>query len=442
MRVLCLHDSNHSGSALESQLEFLRDRLKEHHNIELVFVDSPFVFGNHHIKSNSIVTNYRSSSITSDIRCYEADNYNLSTPSTSPTQFQVQNKIEKSGNSNREEMQQLSSQDENMTGALLSATGTSSETHRNNLSTQRYTNNRSWFESFPSEIYTKNRDYSTNSSSGSSSSSEDSMEQSQKTVEYVGLDASLFHLGQIWNQNQLSKPYKGILAFGQGAALAGIIPLIQKRQMEALKKTKKNTKQHHHVDYYMPGLDFMILVSGYPLTPPPHKSKCRDVPSAWHELQHGFIDSSSIDTLHVIGMRNTVITPTQSMSLARRFTFPRIYQYDSGDHQPFPVLRSAAYYNVIGRFLVRQKKKDLSLKCPDILRLQRQLHNTEERAAQLLINTLATNPPKVLMAIISPNTVGGWLGRKERSSEDGGGAPCPTKSISKRTIERNEGHND
>jgi hypothetical protein len=343
-------------------------------------------------------------------------------------------------------MQQLSLQEENMTGAVLSATATSSEKHRNNLSTQWYTNNRCWFENFLSEIYTKNRDHSTNSNSSSSSSSsstssEDNMEPRQKIVEYVGLDASLFHLGQIWNQNQLSKPYQGILAFGQGAALAGIIPLIQKRQMEALKKNPKNTEQHHHhVDYYMPGLDFMILVSGYPLTPPPHKSKCRDVPSTWHELQHGFIDSSSIDTLHVIGMRNTEVTPTQSMSLARRFTFPRIYQYDSGDRQPFPMLRTAAYYNVIGRFLVRQKKKDLSLKCPDILRLQRQLHNTEQRAAHLLINTLATNPPRVLMAIISPHTVGGWLGSKERSSEDGGGAPCPTKSISKGTTERNKRH--
>lgn len=432
--MLCLHDFNHSGCFFESQSKKLRDRLKEQHNIELVFVDSPFVCGNH-INNESIDSMDRR-----DSGAFEADS-NILSPTTSfstSIQCNIQNNTPKCDCSSTEDMQQLSLQESNVMDVLLSVPATSSSAHQHDLT---YGYNRCWFENIPSEIYTKNRDTFTNSNSSSSSINEDGMEERPINVEYVGLDASLFHLGQIWNQNLLSKPYQGILAFGQGAALAGIIPLIQKRQREALKKNKRKTEHHHHhVDYYMPGLQFMVLVSGYPLNPPPHESKCRGVPSPWHVLQDGIIDSSSIDTLHVIGMRNAVVTPTQSMCLAKRFTFPRIYQYDCGDHHPYPVLRTAAYYNVIGRFLVRQKKKNLSSKCPDILRLQRQLHNTEERATQLLINTLASNPPRVLMAIISPNTVGGWLGTKEPSSEDGGGAPCPSGSINKRTTKRIHRH--
>ncbi len=423
--MLCLHDSNHSGSALEFQSKNLRDRLKEKHDIELVFVDSPFVCGNH----ESIVSINRR-----DSGGFKVDSNLLSSTTSCSTIIpcSIQNNPPKSDCSSTEDIQQLPLQEPNVSDVVLSVSATSSLTHQND---HTYGYNRCWFENIPSEIYTKNQDIFTNGNSSSSSINEDDVEQRPINVEYVGLDASLFHLGQLWNQNLLSKPYQGILAFGQGAALAGIIQLIQKRQREALKKNEKKTEH-----YYMPGLQFMVLVSGYPLNPPPHKSKCRGVPSTWHVLQNGIIDSCSIDTLHMIGMRNAVVTPTQSMCLAKRFTFPRICQYDCGDHHPYPVLRTAAYYNVIGRFLVRQKKKNPSLKCPDILLLQRQLHNTEERATQLLINTLASNPPRALMAIISPNTVGGWLGTKEPSSEDGGGAPCPLESISKRTSKRIDRH--
>lgn len=34
--------------------------------------------------------------------------------------------------------------------------------------------------------------------------------------EYVGMDASLFHIHQIWNRERRSKPFRGILAFDQG----------------------------------------------------------------------------------------------------------------------------------------------------------------------------------------------------------------------------------
>ena len=54
---------------------------------------------------------------------------------------------------------------------------------------------RYWFEEKPTKI--------------PSTSSED-------IIEYVGLDASLFHLKQLWNRDRISRPLRGILAFGQG----------------------------------------------------------------------------------------------------------------------------------------------------------------------------------------------------------------------------------
>lgn len=65
--------------------------------------------------------------------------------------------------------------------------------------------------------------------------------------------------------------------------------------------------------------------------------------------------------------------------------------------------------------------------------LQLQLQAMEEKAEKWITTALATAPPKALMAIISPRAVGGWLGKKESTKEDGGGAPCPRQFIMKRT---------
>lgn len=236
---------------------------------------------------------------------------------------------------------------------------------------------------------------------------------SEDIIEYVGLDASLFHLKQLWNRDRISRPFRGILAFGQGAALAGIIPLVMLQQPHL----------------FMPGLDFMIFVSGFVLKPPPHESKCGNVPSELHLQQDGIIDSSSIATLHIIGNNNTVVKPEDSMCLVKRFAYPMVYQH-SGDHR-FPL--RPMDLNVIGRFVVQQKQE---IRCKlkshqDMLQLQ--LQAMEEKAEKWITTALATAPPKALMAIISPRAVGGWLGKKESTKEDGGGAPCPRQFIMKRT---------
>lgn len=57
----------------------------------------------------------------------------------------------------------------------------------------------------------------------------------------------------------------------------------------------------------------------------------------------------------------------------------------------------------------------------------------EQEAANIVAQRIAADPPKALMAVIQPQNVGGWSGRKRRGpNEEGGGAPCPSEFLLKR----------
>jgi hypothetical protein len=66
-----------------------------------------------------------------------------------------------------------------------------------------------------------------------------------------------------------------------------------------------------------------------------------------------------------------------------------------------------------------------------ILALQNQLFWVEQQAAHLVAKEIAANPPKPLMAVISPKEVGGFSGSKHRDVP-GGGAPCPSEFLLQR----------
>lgn len=93
-------------------------------------------------------------------------------------------------------------------------------------------------------------------------------------------------------------------------------------------------------------------------------------------------------------------------------------------------------FNVIGRWCVERRKETRAIISSDEMDLltmqQAKLSMLEEYAAQVVANTVASNPPKALMAIIAPNAVGGWTGEKDRNFNDGGGAPCPREFIMRR----------
>lgn len=68
--------------------------------------------------------------------------------------------------------------------------------------------------------------------------------------------------------------------------------------------------------------------------------------------------------------------------------------------------------NLLLQFLVAQKKKLRQSDGGNILALQNQLYMAEQQAAHTVARHIAANPPKTLMAVISPENVGGFSGRK------------------------------
>ena len=73
--------------------------------------------------------------------------------------------------------------------------------------------------------------------------------------------------------------------------------------------------------------------------------------------------------------------------------------------------------------------------------LQNHLYLAEQEAANAVAQRIALNPPKALMAIISPQNVGGWNGGKRRApNEEGGGAPCPSEFLLRREKRTSDPH--
>jgi hypothetical protein len=97
---------------------------------------------------------------------------------------------------------------------------------------------------------------------------------------------------------------------------------------------------------------------------------------------------------------------------------------------PFPSFSSETSQ----QFLVSQKK-ELRLHQEDVavLALQNQLYLVEQQAAHLVAQEIANDPPKALMAVITPKNVGGFSGgRRRQPGEEGGGAPCPSEFLLQR----------
>lgn len=69
----------------------------------------------------------------------------------------------------------------------------------------------------------------------------------------------------------------------------------------------------------------------------------------------------------------------------------------------------------------------------NILALQNHLFLAEQQVANMVAQRIALDPPRALMAVISPQNVGGWTGGKRRApNEEGGGAPCPSEFLLRR----------
>ena len=215
------------------------------------------------------------------------------------------------------------------------------------------------------------------------------------------------------SKERFVRPFSGIIGIGQGAALAALIPHLKGRDLEFF------------------GLQFMVLWNGYPLD---FSCCCSSLIDNlfFKSLVDIFSSSKAIEksltvknlpTLHIIASK-------VAKALSKYFDESATYEYEEGnsDH--------GRTFNVIGRWCVdRRKHARTALSGGDITLLttqQARLSLLEEYATQIVAHTVASNPPKALMAIIAPNAVGGWTGQKDRNFEDGGGAPCPREFLMKR----------
>lgn len=84
-----------------------------------------------------------------------------------------------------------------------------------------------------------------------------------------------------------------------------------------------------------------------------------------------------------------------------------------------------------------QQKKRLHRNAGKELVLQNQLHVVEQEAAQLVAQMVSENPPKALMAVISPQRLGAWSGDKRQ--KPGEGAPCPSEFLLRKEARTDEG---
>ena len=289
-------------------------------------------------------------------------------------------------------------------------------------------------------------------------------------INFVGLDASILHLSQIWNRKVHSNPFSGIVALGQSAAIAALLPLLVRpvlaEEMEGAggddeQQTKDDEIEGVNLGVPLfPGLDFVVLVDGFDIT-----AKREDDGGSTAASDMPWFDQSlAPESLHIISQGSNV-REGMSKKLASRYgESAQIHRrttthnanpsegedpikcfYDEGVVLP---LRKREL-NVIGRFVVSQKNaltrrtaahanaddssnaEQLAKRMQTTLAIQetrQRLGMLEEEAERALVQHVSANPPRALMAVIAPDVVGAWSGPKWRRPDmDGGGAPCPAE---------------
>lgn len=297
----------------------------------------------------------------------------------------------------------------------------------------------------------------------------------------VGLDASILNLRQVWSHSLYSNPFCGILGIGQGAAIAAIIPHL--RFQSVFDDEGAGTAMFE-------GLRFCTFIHGW------------DILGSMDSPNECYDDVQHMSTLHI-----SKESDTRGKLLFHRYGGKKddssAQDYLIVDEPSRDICSSSNDANVrmlneIGKYFVAQKKEllseqrsksalyyharqaknnekeensaitanfDANIHEPlgevvgsgehelvlDAETTRKKIIQLECKAISLLNASIAHNPPKALMAVITPNDdkgnkfVGGWAGPKDafRSSgfKESGGAPCPkdfTFSIEERILKSGE----
>ena len=257
---------------------------------------------------------------------------------------------------------------------------------------------------------------------------------------YTGLDASLLLLQQVWS----SCPFWGLLGVGQGAAIASLLALsphtypppafaIFVSGFALLEETQRLVDTHslpclHLVD----AADEAMVTDDEPIP----KDDTRNSSSTNNNDNNN--NNSTIHSNRLVQQFGGTVYRRKPRRRRRRDGSPSGPSFFDKDD-----------LNAIGRFIMEQKKRLYASHHPnnlndddddddphrrttrqyagEIVALQSALFAVEQRAADLLAQQIAANPPAPLMAVIRPQAVAGWIGNKRQV--EGGGAPCPSEFL-------------
>ena len=406
MRVLCLHPAASSALQISREYHKLEERLWEKHGIELVFVDGPLL------------------------------------------DVQVGNAVgERGGGINAIDP--------------IKSGGDDGE--------ERVS--RRWYVEESSARRTSLPPSNENSAAATQSSSD--------SVRYSGLDASLLHLTQIWSRgganisnNSLMGdclPFQGVMGIGQGADVAGLLPLLNYHQdVDGSDSDDEKENAEDNIigskQTMFQGLQFVILIDGKDILSQREKEYDNDREEHDSDI---YVGPEGIQSLHII-----VDDENDNNDDARRRKSSEqlAKQYGPNAEIHYCIQRpkeecTPALSNIIGKFLVSQKNMlHSNPKSRELISLQNQLSNVEQLATLAITQEIQRNPPKALMAVIGPaatmmpdaaaenkadkekeeegtkhehiggeegvkvvdKAVGAWHGARRRGfGEEGGGAPCP-----------------
>jgi len=262
---------------------------------------------------------------------------------------------------------------------------------------------RAWWEEQPTNDSGENEEENVNPNAATADIDHDGS--STPSPHYVGLDASLLLLKQVWN----CSTYWGIMAFGQAVGVAALLPLLPEA----------------------PEPSFVIFVQGQTLL----------------DEEELLTEHLRLPCLHVVD--DPLVTAEELLpAIPRSNPTQRLVRQFGGTVVCDESLAttsssrySAVFFNHVGSFLVNQKRLlRKNLKDAKVLALRHQLQQTEADAAQLVAREIAQDPPDCLMAVITPKNVGGFSER--RKGPAGGGAPCPSDFLlhrAKRTESNKDG---
>ncbi|KAG7372936.1 serine hydrolase [Nitzschia inconspicua] len=441
LRVLCLHDACSNAYDFSRQLDALSQQLFHRHGIELDFVNSPLLTKNEKTTSTDTTTRTGSDTSTTHAPRTTTERNDTDTDTTNTYRSVGLDSPPRIWWEEQQDMEPNQPRPQTYEGMVQNNEEIKMTTHPGSNKEQNYDQ--------PVKASTTTATTTT-------------------TKRYVGLDASLLLLRQIWTS--ATPPYWGILAMGQGASVASILALME---------------------LPTPKPFFCVFVHGMSLLPETENLNLDDIPCLHIVIQNPAIATTTTTTTSINNepterlirqFGGTVIAVTTTSSTSTTSTT---------DQQCYPpTAATATVCNAIGKFLVQQKKRlkrqytkarnwnsqsshqrhnqdedanidtdtntdhdDITVNNNDdtaagrVLALQQQLYLVQQEAARFVAQEIAQNPPRALMAVISPQqVVAASTGTvRQAFGAQGGGAPCPSEFLlhrHKRTNHHQQQHND